>query len=1320
MASPTPAPLVSPLSAPVSEGAASGTATPSIPPYLLDYLLDFPLPVCAYSHADLASSTSLPPPFFQSPALESFLYQGAGGAALLRQQQLKFRGSKVDKDAEKAREKAIEAARAKAPKDLSSALVDNAKEPFRKWLVDGIHTAVASVSQASTEPSTPTVATASTTAPFIIPSSSATASSSVTPTSAVPTRPPAAPRAPSVASSRGTFNSFSSSLSGSGLSSSLSSTSQRQVGLKLLNEINFSKTWWRAQCLPELGFTILTQLPPSSIANGGQISLVQGEDAGGGSSVAGGQSLSGTTLGSGGGAGSARGGAGTSGGDGSVGARSASASFSNPVGTAADLALGASAVSPAPPQLGLAGVAEETPAQMSAEVDVADGTWKIRRTKKAGTETRENEEGDEEAVKERDEENEPEEDGQECGGQSNNSPGVELLGDAEVSVEGARDATSLEGLSFSHWHAPVGLFRVNTDLAIVQANTRWRATCGLAYGESNDAWPARVHPDDRERIIEHYRRIADELPLERDECTFRWLPEGDDDQWVVCTIEPCFIGGRLEGYHGMLENINKHKQAETAFEVRERELRNELAVLSETTTVGLVRIDLDGRFLSANNAWYDIVHVRKGDELDAWVQNMHPDDHDWVLAEWSEALKLRQPYTVRFRWKYGDVCLVQAVPNSSNPDEATGWIGSVTNVTAQAQAEEAVLNLSKEREARANREAQEAEERRKIAVEEKRQQELLIDVTSHEIRNPISAILQNSDFTRSSLQSLRRTLCELKERSALPAELDGKLLHDLDEDIEALDSITECGLAQERIANDILGLAQIQLSKYSITPVEFDLATSLRNICRMFKSECRSKGIELKLVIGSSLARLGPRARVFADPARLTQVLVNLLSNAIRFTAKSAIRKVTLSVEVSGMPPDRDSPLIPPHEVEKYIDRQKPVYLFFSVEDTGPGMTEEETGRLFAKFMQASPFTHTTWGGSGLGLWIARNLCELQAGRIEVASTVGKGSIFRCFITARSVDAGLPHDHEQPVAVIEGITAPNASRGAAPTVYLAKPGQNSTPLQGLTILCCEDNQINRTVLKRQLTKEGCDEILLACDGQEGLDIFNSREAGSIDCILMDIEMPIMDGLAATRAIRTAEQQGQRPGHQRIVGLTGNARNAQKEAALEAGMDTVVTKPYKVPDLVEKIKNDQVPNELGPASTLIHSHPGAAATATFMAASPSPSPGTVGANEQVFQLEGGASVEVITSGSPTSSVSSAPRPSRGKGGDEATSPTSGGGRRPSTASVASTGSADSHVNPAYGPRLAELEAAKEAARSMHHHGEGMVLPPSHNPERSLEK
>ncbi|CEQ40499.1 SPOSA6832_02119, partial [Sporobolomyces salmonicolor] len=829
--------------------------------------------------------------------------------------------------------------------------------------------------------------------------------------------------------------------------------------------------------------------------------------------------------------------------------------------------------------------------------------------------------------------------------------GKHRIGDLEVDAETVKDPTTLEGMAYTLWNSPVGLFRCNRDLSVTMANPAWRHICGVREGESTDSWASRIHPDDRERVVAHYTRVMSDLTVERDELEFRWRRDG-----------PVMVDGVMEGWCGYLLNINQQKAAATAAELREHQLQSELALLSSTCAVGLARIDLDGHFVTVNQAWYDVARLPKDRPLDQWDQALHPDDRERVLAAWNHALSTLEPMAIQFRWDFGDVCLIQVQPNHSNPKEATGWIGSITNVTAQARAEEAVLNLLKEREASAKQDALDADERRQVAVEEKRQQELLIDVTSHEIRNP------NSDFTRSSLQRLLSTMRKLKDRKALPDELSGNPLEDLEEDIEALDAITDCGLAQERIANDILGLAQIQLSKYSITPVEFDLATSLRNICRMFKSECRAKGVELKLVIGSSLARLGPRARVFADPARLTQVLVNLLSNAIRFTAKSDLRRVTLSVEISAKPPDRDSPLMPPHETEYHVDKRKPVYLFFSIEDTGPGMTEDEMAKLFKKFMQASPFTHTTWGGSGLGLWIARNLCELQAGRIEVASTVGQGSIFRCFITARSVDVGLAAHDNRAVPVIEGITAPNAARGEAPRVFLSKAEEENAPLNGM-----KDNQINRAILKRQLTKEGCGEVILACDGQEGIDTLYERPPGEIDCVLMDIEMPVLDGLRATRTIRLDERQGRRTGHQRIVGLTGNARSAQKQAALDAGMDVVLTKPYKrvsfypsscpgVHDLVEKIRDDVV-QPASPATPELELHPtpshsGSCATAAYVPTSRSEP-------ESSFKTPDDATIEVIAS-----SPSSGSSPER---------------------------------------------TAPEAAQSMKRHGSGKLLPPSQDPE-----
>ncbi|GAA5852003.1 hypothetical protein JCM9279_007055 [Rhodotorula babjevae] len=1187
-----------------------------LPQHLLAYLHDQPLAVAVFPHAPLLDQDEgLPAPVYQNPALLHFLGQGIGGAAVMN-------GPRAE---EHARQQGL---------NLADAVDDRSRDLLRRFLKDGVERAAeASPSAAAGTSAGAIPSPGHHSGPLrVFQPSASSASSASSSSSSIPHSSSSYNPRPGRPGSAGSSTSFSSA-------SRYSRFQQhRQIAFQLLSGLNFSKVHWRATVYVEYGCTLLTMLPASTVANGGQFTETTECDEESDDLIRFGEEAS-------------------------TGARAGSAGTRDFVGSSCDddetVAGGGTRDDrdePAVPN----GPEPSTPSEARTEPERFPASVQLARHRLGKRTT------------------------------------AERIGDHEISHDGARDAVSLEGLAFTSWYAPIGLFRVNRDLSIVQANPKWRQTCGLAEGETNDAWPARIHPDDRDRVVDHYRRIAEELPVERDEQEFRWLPDGIRNRWCVCIIEPAIVNGVMEGYNGYLLNINKHKLAATASELREEQLRHELALLSETTSVGLVRIDLDGHFLSANEAWYRICRVERGSPLDSWSENLHQEDFDWVFKQWKHSLDTLEPFQARFRWKFGDVCLVQAVLNNPDSASATGWIGSVTDVTAQARAEEKLLALSKEREERAEHYAREAEERRKIAVEEKKQQELLIDVTSHEIRNPISAILQNADFTRSSLQTVRGRLGELKARDALPAELDDKLLHDLDEDIEALDAITECGMAQERIANDILGLAQIQLSKYSITPVVFNLAQSLRNICRMFKTECRAKSIELQLVVGSSLARLGPCAKVFADPTRLTQILVNLLSNAIRFTAKSDKRVVTLTVEVSAQPPGRDSPLIPPAETEYKIDKQKPVYLFFSVEDTGPGMSEEETGRLFAKFMQASPFTHTTWGGSGLGLWIARNLCELQLGRIEVASTVGKGSIFRCFITARSVDAG-PSSSSEELAVVDGIDAPNAERGRAPTIFLAKPDE-SLPLKGLTILCCEDNEINRKVLRRQLAKEGCDNILLASDGQEGLDILKKQPDGKVDCILMDIEMPIMDGLQATRAIRLAEQQGERTGHQRIVGLTGNARIEQKQAALDAGMETVVTKPYKVPDLVARIRQDAP--DAGPTTPRQASSAGAGSSDTFVPA------GDHG--EVVTKLSTGATVEIITPGSPSPS-SSASLPRNGAPDERSLTP----GSQEMVLGQATEGDGGGEV-------MVDKKIVDRAAASMQRHGEGRTLPPSQSEPRSLEK
>ncbi|KDE05537.1 hypothetical protein MVLG_04128 [Microbotryum lychnidis-dioicae p1A1 Lamole] len=629
-------------------------------------------------------------------------------------------------------------------------------------------------------------------------------------------------------------------------------------------------------------------------------------------------------------------------------------------------------------------------------------------------------------------------------------------------------------------------------------------------------------------------------------------------------------------------------------------VRNELAAAAYEAPIGLLTMSLDCSVLWVNKEWLKITGMYGQEDHDRWGERIEPEDIPVVTEYRDRLIAHHQRDSCEFRWLSlgGDDSenwtVSTVAPLCDEDGKPYAMVGSLTNVAkfkvdelhflrqkeesarAKLVAEQAVVALSVENEALARKAAEAAEERATEAVQEKKATELFLDVASHELRNPISAILQNAELTRSSMDGLYASMLRLEKTNELPLCFTRKTIEQVEENIEACDAIIQCGHAQERIANDILGLAQIQLSKYTIASIEFDLIASLRNICRMWKSECKAKGIKLELSLGNSLKRLGPHARVLADPTRLSQVLVNLLSNAVRFTAKSAVRKVVLSVEVSGQPPDRGGQIVPPAETEYYIEKQRPVYLFFSVADTGPGMTEEETSKLFKKFTQASPFTHSTMGGSGLGLWIARNLCELQAGRIEVQSKVGEGSIFRCFITARSVDAGATEAEADGVPVIEGIT--EARPGQAPRMKLnndprlpeaeGDSEQPILPLAGKTILCCEDNQINRTVLRKQLLQSGAEGVLLAENGQEGLELLHLHSA-KIACIIMDYEMPVMDGLGATRAIRALEERD-KSRKTRIVGLTGNAREAQIKMGLQAGMDDVVTKPYKVPDLMKRI------------------------------------------------------------------------------------------------------------------------------------------------------
>ncbi|WVR09483.1 hypothetical protein IAU60_006551 [Kwoniella sp. DSM 27419] len=412
-----------------------------------------------------------------------------------------------------------------------------------------------------------------------------------------------------------------------------------------------------------------------------------------------------------------------------------------------------------------------------------------------------------------------------------------------------------------------------------------------------------------------------------------------------------------------------------------------------------------------------------------------------------------------------------------------------------------------------------------------------------------------------------------------------QLMENMNEDLLALESIYQCGLGQERLCNDVLSLGRIQLDMLQLFDCELDLSVEACKVVSIFRSEARMSRIALSATAGANYMDLGV-STVKADPVRLGQVMTNLLTNGIRFTSNSPVRKIELQYDISFTPPD-ESTCAPPRERTKpsAIKEGQSIYLYIAVKDTGPGLTASELDMLFRRFSQVSPKTHTVFGGSGLGLFVCRKITNLMGGRIEVVSEHGHGSTFRFFVEARACVSQTPAQTQ----VAKRPAAPTRQHTAhiLDSTRMNMPGSNRKP----HILIVEDNLINQTVLARQLHHIGFTSQV-ASNGLEALDKIRkvSRTDGtadgqSFDCVLMDVEMPIMDGLTAVRHLREEEAAGKLR-HNAVIALTGNARQGQIEEAMRCGMDQVVIKPYRLDGLLTKIEDvirgKPAPLPFGPA------------------------------------------------------------------------------------------------------------------------------------------
>ncbi|KAF8312814.1 hypothetical protein DL93DRAFT_2168193 [Clavulina sp. PMI_390] len=527
-----------------------------------------------------------------------------------------------------------------------------------------------------------------------------------------------------------------------------------------------------------------------------------------------------------------------------------------------------------------------------------------------------------------------------------------------------------------------------------------------------------------------------------DEARLQGLLSGADDY----IAKPFTAKQLLARTHLQLQMGKRKAQLEAKFEASTSHLR----VLSELAPVGIFRADTAGRITWANPMWHELIEHETGApiQLDDWLDYIVPNSRQEVQEAWHKLCREMSPRRLVMMTNHFDGVVNR---NFISPldgfhvldSQALGSpsiLGTLTDISERRILQQTQLSIAHEREAAARRQAEESETRRQEAEERRRAQELLIDVTSHELRQPVSAILNCASLVQENYRSLKSYLVEQAREGNFNPK--ANILNMMEEDLEALDAIYQCGLSQERIANDVLSLSRMQLEVLSILPVDFIMDKELQRICSPFQTELKMKAIEFDLALGESVKALHA-SPVRLDKSRFAQIVTNLLSNAIKFTDISPrpVREIRMQVHVSSKPPLPNTALPSSTTIEDaprpHEEYDGPIFIFVSVKDSGPGLKAEDLALLFQRFAQGSN-SHEVFGGSGLGLFVSRRLCELMGGRIEVDSQYGQGATFRFFVQGKmpkistAEDAGHePHDLRPQVLPIPLSRPPRSGYAAA-------------------------------------------------------------------------------------------------------------------------------------------------------------------------------------------------------------------------------------------------------------------------------------------------
>ena len=538
----------------------------------------------------------------------------------------------------------------------------------------------------------------------------------------------------------------------------------------------------------------------------------------------------------------------------------------------------------------------------------------------------------------------------------------------------------------------------------------------------------------------------------------------------------------------LVSEVQERQRAAEALRVSESKFRSVI----ESARSAIVIANSAGKIMSWNGAAQKIFGYTAAEVIGQPLSMLTPSDlrqvHDRGLARVAAGgptKSIGQATEVPGLHRDGQIVPLELSLTTWEQDGERFFSGILTDITIRKQAQ-AAITAAKEQAEAANR----------------AKSEFLANM-SHEIRTPLNGIIGMTELT-----------------------LDTQLSAHQRDNLETVASSAEALL---EVVNDVLDFSKIEAGRLSLEEIAFDPRHVVNRTVGMLLNRASQKGLRLE----SKLATSVPYGLI-GDPLRLRQVLLNLVSNAIKFTKTGEV-----CVRASGRP------------ISDSIVR-----MHFSVSDTGMGIPADKQDLIFAAFSQADTSTTRRYGGTGLGLTISSKLVAFMGGKLSVASKVGVGSTFEFQV-------------DLAIATLPSVAADGELIGNETHRRLQATHDNLTAIVGRNILLVEDNAVNQRVATGMLVAAG-HRVTVAGNGQVALE---RMQEGLFDVVLMDVQMPVMDGFCATRAWRARESQLGGAGrllHLPIIAMTAHALAGDEADCLTAGMNDYLTKPVERVLLLSKI------------------------------------------------------------------------------------------------------------------------------------------------------